>query len=369
MIARLSIRAPRTAFCVRRLHTQPKTAPFNIVFDIDGVLIKGKQVIPQTRRALELLWENNVPYIFLTNGGGVPESEKAEELSKKLGVPVNPDHLIVSHSPMRSLVPQYKDSNILVVGGKGSSCKRVAESYGFRRVVTPEEVHAVHPSACPISFCEARPVPFNKEYLQNVGMPVEAVMVFHDSVDWGRDLQICLDALASKGGALGTIKDSEDLHSTKQSVPIYFSNPDVVWSNEYPVPRFGQGTFKLCLEKIYKNLTGQELEFTTFGKPMTTTYQYAETLLNRISPFPPTSDGQPSKRTVYAVGDNPYADIAGANAYGWDSVLVKTGVFRTKGYENHHVHPATAVVDHVEDAVRWIFAKEKMKAQEQQKQR
>ncbi|KAI1302549.1 hypothetical protein EDD11_005595 [Mortierella claussenii] len=366
MVFSLPMRSLRATFHARGLHTQSKAvAPFNIVFDIDGVLIKGKQVLPQTRRALELLWENNVPYIFLTNGGGLRETEKAEELSKKLGVPVNAEHLIVSHSPMRALVPKYKDSNVLVVGGVGSSCKHVALDYGFKHVVTPEEIHAVRPSVCPISTCEARSVPLSKEYLQNVEKPIDAVMVFHDSGDWGRDLQLCLDALASKGGALGTIKDSEELHSTKQSVPIYFSNPDVVWSNEYPVPRFGQGTFKLCLEKIYKNLTGQDLEYTTYGKPMKSTYHYAETLFNKIAPLPA---GQASKRTVYAVGDNPYADIAGANAYGWNSILVKTGVFRPKGSENHPVHPATAVVDHVEDAVRWIIEKEKMEQQQQQQQ-
>ncbi|KAF9112028.1 hypothetical protein BGX27_004113 [Mortierella sp. AM989] len=299
------------------LHTQAKVAPFNIAFDIDGVLIK-----------------------------------------------INAEQMVVSHSPMRALVPLYKDSNVMVVGGKGSSCKHVALEYGFKNVVTPEEVHLVHPSVCPLSTCEARPVPISEGYLQNVEKPIDAVMVFHDSVDWGRDLQLCLDALASKGGALGTIKDSADLHSTTQSVPIYFSNPDIVWSNEYPVPRFGQGTFKICLEKIYKAMTNQELVYTTFGKPMSNTYKYADTLLNMLAPLPIGPNGQPTKRTVYAIGDNPYSDIAGANAHGWDSVLVRTGVFRPNGFENHSVHPATAVVDHVEDAVRWIIAKEKMKLQE-----
>ncbi|KAF8929947.1 hypothetical protein BGZ58_008587 [Dissophora ornata] len=337
MIPRMPARSFRaTALLLRGLHTQAKVAPYNVVFDIDGVLIKGHHAIPQTRKALQLLWENNVPYIFLTNGGGVLESEKAEQLSKKLGVPVNPDHLIVSHSPMRALVPEYKNKNVMVVGGEQSSCKHVAETYGFKQVVTPEEVHAVHPSVCPISSCEMRPVPMDKRNLRNIGKPVHAVMVFHDSVDWGRDLQLCLDALVSKDGALGTIKESEELHTTKQSVPLYFSNPDV-------------------------NLTGQELEYTTFGKPMEATYKYAESLLEQIAPMPTSSDGQPVKRTVYAVGDNPYADIAGANAYGWKSVLVKTGVFRAKGDENHHLHPATAVVDHVEDAVRWIIAQENLK--------
>ncbi|KAG0099345.1 hypothetical protein BGZ93_008059 [Podila epicladia] len=306
--------AQKTSFW-RQLHSttlnasRPAQAHYNVVFDIDGVLIK-----------------------------------------------VSPDQLVLSHSPMRALSKKYRDANVLVVGGKGSDCRRVAEDYGFRKIVTPEEVHAAYPSVCPISFCEARPVPLT----DNVNKPVEAVMVFHDSVDWGRDLQICLDALVSQGGKLGTIKDSNELHSTKQSVPIYFSNPDVVWSNEYPVPRFGQGTFKMCLEKVYQHLTLQDLESTTFGKPMKPTYQYAEAVLDSIAPLQKDA-GEVQKRTVYAIGDNPYADIAGANGYGWNSVLVKTGVFRPQGEENHHLHPATAVVDHVEDAVRWIIAKEQMK--------
>ncbi|KAG0376687.1 hypothetical protein BGX24_007362 [Mortierella sp. AD032] len=335
MFALFNLRASSKVAPLRHLHTA--TAPrFNIAFDIDGVLIKGKQVIPQTRRALELLQENKIPYVFLTNGGGMPESEKAEQLTKKLGLYVNPEHLIVSHSPMKSLVPKYQDANVLVVGGEGSACKHAAHVYGFKNVVTPEEIHSVHPSICPISTCETRAVPWTEKGLENVNKPVDAVMVFHDSNDWGRDLQICLDALVSKGGKLGTIKGSDELHNTKQTVPIYFSNPDI-------------------------NLTGQPLDYITYGKPMKTTYEYAESLLDKIDPLPKGPDGQPAKRTVYAVGDNPYADIAGANGHGWNSVLVRTGVFKPKGDENHHVHPATTVVDHVGDAVNWIIARENMK--------
>ncbi|KAF9134771.1 hypothetical protein BGW39_005858 [Mortierella sp. 14UC] len=355
MFALFNLRASSRVAPLRRLHTA--TAPrFNIAFDIDGVLIKGKQVIPQTRRALELLQENKIPYVFLTNGGGMPESEKAEQLTKKMGLYVNPEHLIVSHSPMKSLVPKYENANVLVVGGESSACKHAAHDYGFKNVVTPEEIHSVYPSICPISTCEARAVPWTEKGLENVDKPVDAVMVFHDSNDWGRDLQICLDALVSKGGKLGTIKRSDELHNTKQTVPIYFSNPDIVWANEFPVSRFGQGTFRVCLEKIYENLTGQPLDYITFGKPMKTTYEYAESLFDKIDPLP-----KGTKRTVYAVGDNPYADIAGATGYGWNSVLVRTGVFKPKGDENHHVHPATTVVDHVGDAVKWIIARENMK--------
>ncbi|KAF9941280.1 hypothetical protein BGZ65_004306 [Modicella reniformis] len=334
-------------------------ANYNVVFDIDGVLIKGKQVLPQTHRALGLLQANNVPYIFLTNGGGLRETDKAEQLSKKIGIHISPRQLILSHSPMRALAAQYEDKNVLVVGGNGSDCRCVAEHYGFKHVVTPEEVHAVYPSVCPSSDNEARSVPLAEKYLQSVLRPVEAIMVFHDSVDWGRDLQVMLDALVSKDGYLTTVKSQAELHTTKQTVPLYFSNSDLVWSNEYPTPRFAQGTFRTCLERIYKDMTGHSLEYTLFGKPMTTTYQYAESVLNKIAPpIHYGIDGTPKPRTVYAIGDNPYADIAGANAYGWQSVLVRTGVFVPEGNENHHTHPATAVVDDVEDAVRWIISKE-----------
>lgn len=60
---------------------------------------------------------------------------------------------------MRELAAKYKDSNVLIVGGNGSNCRRVAEQYGLKHVVTPEEVHAVYPSVCPSSALEAREVP------------------------------------------------------------------------------------------------------------------------------------------------------------------------------------------------------------------
>ena len=34
------------------------------------------------------------------------------------------------------------------------------------------------------------------------------------------------------------------------------------------------------------------------------------------------------RRKVYAVGDNILSDIIGANAHGWESILVKTGVYK-----------------------------------------
>jgi len=45
----------------------------------------------------------------MTNGGGIPEPDKAEDINKRLGLPLSPedglklhgDHMILCHTPLR----------------------------------------------------------------------------------------------------------------------------------------------------------------------------------------------------------------------------------------------------------------------------
>lgn len=176
--------------------------------------------------------------------------------------------------------------------------------------------------------------------------PINSVLIFHDSRDWGRDVQIVCDVLRSDKGLLGTLQPFHHTPHYIPSVPIYFSNPDFLyvvyfasfiqyrmlinrtfcsWANEFSVSRFGQGAFRMCLERVYRALTGHSLPVAgAFGKPFTRTYQYAEEVINSLD----TSSGKPLKRPVYAVGDNLASDIMGANNYGWKSILVRTGVYK-----------------------------------------
>ena len=57
-------------------------------------------------------------------------------------------------------------------------------------------------------------------------------------------------------------------------------------------------------------------------------------------------EGENPVHRVYAVGDNPHTDIAGANGAGahWTSMLVRTGIFGGDGARNDAVHPADHVV-------------------------
>lgn len=67
---------------------------------------------------------------MLTNGGGKSEAARVEELAKRLEVPLNMDMFVQSHTPFVELVDgeeQYKDKCVLVTGGDGDACRKVAE--------------------------------------------------------------------------------------------------------------------------------------------------------------------------------------------------------------------------------------------------
>ena len=120
--------------------TPPETSvtdKYAFAFDIDGVLIRGGRPIPEAIEAMKMLNGENeygiqVPYIFVTNGGGKTEAERCIQLSQQLELEVSPGQFICGHTPMREMAEKYK--TVLVVGGEGEKCRIVAEGYGFKDV-------------------------------------------------------------------------------------------------------------------------------------------------------------------------------------------------------------------------------------------
>ncbi|KAL1918801.1 uncharacterized protein VTP21DRAFT_2823 [Calcarisporiella thermophila] len=330
-----------------------------IAFDIDGVLLRGGTVLPEAKRALRILDGHNpykmrIPYVFITNGGGVGEAERAKKLSKQLGVPVSETQVVQSHTPMKGLVEKYKDELVLVVGGEGLACRKVAHDYGFKHVAVPDDIVAWNNTVWPYRKIhpeyEAAAAENSHIKYDFMTRPIAAVLCFHDSRDWGCDMQIVVDVLTSKGGYVGTAQDTD---KPTQQVPIYFSNPDIIWSTDFPLPRYGQGAFRLALGALFKWTTGREMEYTQFGKPHAITYEYAKrAMCNHLKDHGVQLAQAPTN--VYAIGDNPASDIAGARAANWHGILVKTGIAR----ENDPNIPAHAVLEHVEDAIKYILERE-----------
>jgi len=273
------------------------------------------------------------------------------------------EQVIVSHSPMRKLVPEFKDKLIIVAGMH--EVKTVALKYGFKRVITPGELLVHLPHIAPHCFDEpthpadASGIPSEERSKLN---EIAAVMVFHDPRDWYRDIQILLDVL------VGYVNNPQEGHPKPRIQPkVYCSNNDFQFSGIHPFPRLAQGAFRICLAALYKEITGNDLKYTMYGKPFPETYRYAEQQLNlRAKRY---GYGNNSFDVFYGIGDNPESDIKGANHAGpkWRSVFVKSGTIvklAESSEQGDIVKKATQdahyTFDHVFDSVKFILQHEKI---------
>lgn len=324
-------------------------------FDIDGVLAHGNEPIPQAKEALKMLNGDNelgikIPYILLTNGGGKTEEARCQQLSEILESPISTDQFIQSHTPMQALAEYY--DTVLVIGGDGQQIRAAAENYGFKNVVHPKDILAWDPTVSPWSTLSeedraiAKPRDFSK-------LKFDAVLVFNDSRDYATDMQLIIDlVLAEDGLMLTRAKDP-----VASRIPLYFSQGDLVFPTNHKGPtRLTMGGFRIAVEAQYKALTGLELERVVYGKPERATYTYADEVLKSWMEQIHNENKLP--QNVYMIGDNPASDIIGGNMYGWNTCLVRTGVFQGPG-ENDATNPANfGVFDNVLEAVKAAVRKE-----------
>ncbi|SCU81649.1 LADA_0C00276g1_1 [Lachancea dasiensis] len=376
-----------------------RIASYAFAFDIDGVIVRGPETIPEARSALRMLNGENkynikVPYIFITNGGGRSEKARCKDLSKRLGITVTEDQVIQGHTPMKDLVPAYK--NVLVVGGVLDSCRNVAQEYGFQNVYIPLDVMKWNPSVTPYYELseEEKQVALDVDFSK---ISIDAILVFADSRNWAADQQIILEILLSKNGVMGTVAQDP----SENQVGLYFAHSDFVWATDYGLSRYGMGALQVSIAALYQEHTGRELQVTRFGKPQRGTFRFAEKVLSNWrrntltehvenlnledadateSEEEAEAGGEaeglvlqkdsslvlelPPASTVYFVGDTPESDIRFANSHdsSWYSILVKTGVFQDNKipkYTPKHIS------DNVLEAVKFAIEREHQKEVEE----
>lgn len=204
MLSRALLSTSAAARAAPRLARAAST--FGVVFDVDGVLLRGKTPIPGAKEVLLDLRANEIPFAIMTNGGGYPEQKKAAQISDILGVDVSHDLLCMSHTPMRMLVDKHRDDLVLAVGKDCDELSAVMANYGFKNVVTVGQLHAHYPSMYP-DIKITGDVPHGGRFdKQHFG----AVFVLIDPIYWGRELQIVMDVLCAQEGRLG--KDAGKQH-------------------------------------------------------------------------------------------------------------------------------------------------------------
>lgn len=295
-------------------------------------------------------YKAQIPYILVTNGGGVSEVDRAARLSKELQHPIQPHQVLQAHTVLQSLTKLYDDKPILVIGGPDKppgGVRGIMNEYGFDDVYTAHDLHHSFPASWP--FTRAAPDQVRSDLPDLSSVHFSAIIVFHDSRDWGRDIQLMVDILRSRDGVFGTESSPAELKKREQ-IPLYFSHGDLLWGNDFPVVRFGQGAFRVAFSNVWQKTTGLPLEYTVFGKPEKLTFEYAAEMLREMC-------GGQDPAKVYMVGDNPESDIRGGRDFGWETALVsKTGVYREA--QGEPKYRPSFVVDDVEAAVREAIERE-----------
>jgi ribonucleotide monophosphatase NagD (HAD superfamily) len=71
---------------------KPHSVEFGLFFDIDGVITRGRTLLPHAKSAFRLLTDDRghflVPSIFVTNAGNTVRQSKAKQLSDWLDIQV-----------------------------------------------------------------------------------------------------------------------------------------------------------------------------------------------------------------------------------------------------------------------------------------
>ncbi|KAI8029236.1 Uncharacterized protein YKR070W [Camellia lanceoleosa] len=351
-----------------QLRSRPERSSFGIAFDIDGVILRGRVPIGGSPQSLRRLYGDSgtlkIPFLFLTNGGGIPESRRASELSDLLGVKILPSQVVQGHSPFKGLLKRF-ENELIVATGKGEPSLVMSE-YGFKKVLSLDEYAAYFDNIDPVSQYKnwTTEQAFNRCNISMDLVPrynvfsesVKAAFVISDPVDWGRDIQVLCDILRSRG---------LPAENNRHQPALYFAADDLEYQAAFPAERLGMGAFRIALESIFNRIHHSALEYTSFGKPNPFVFKNAETILRQIQASCHDDNVVGTEdmvsldfKTLYMIGDNPVVDIKGAQQAGhpWFSILTRTGVFREK--ENHAEFPADLVVDTVEEAVEYILSRE-----------
>uniref|UniRef100_A0A0E0KC80 Uncharacterized protein n=1 Tax=Oryza punctata TaxID=4537 RepID=A0A0E0KC80_ORYPU len=330
----------------------PARPSFGIAFDIDGVILRGRSPIGGSPQAIRRLYSEDgtlkIPFLFLTNGGGVPEQKRALELSEILGVNISPAQVVHGSSPYKELVNRFENDLIIAVG-KGEPAA-VMVDYGFRKVLSIDEYSSYFKDIDPLAPFKKWIVqqPDNKNLMSEKVHPsydvfeerVKGVFVVSDPVDWGRDLQVLCDIL-STGGLPGSGRGDQP--------PLYFASDDLEYQAAFPSERLGMGAFRIALESIFNQVNDHQLKYISYGKPNPFVFKNAANILEKLaicmhpSSLPTKEVEEHRFSTIYMVGDNPKVDINGALKAGppWSPVLTRTGVFR--GKDNDPQYPADLV--------------------------
>ena len=266
-----------------------------ILIDIDGTLMKGKQMIEGSIEFLDYLETEKIPYLIVSNNTKAPG--RYVDFFKDKGLSISEDHILTCTSTTKSYLIDNKGIKTAYVIGKDDLIEAV-EGAGVRILTDAGGV--------------------------DIGDVADVVIV-------GGDFNLNYTKL----------KDAV-LH-LQNGARLIGSNGDMlIPTEEGLVPEAGMTM--AALE------AGSGIEPIILGKPETYFFKIA---VNRLM----KSEAMDLEQVVI-LGDRLDTDIKGALEYGIKSILVKTGVDDQSSIEKKGIYPDLVVEDLVELKNLWIRSKD-----------
>lgn len=166
-----------------------------VIFDIDGVLVRGRQLMPGAAETLAILRERGLSVVFCTNENLRTVADTAEKLNG-LGLPVDPADVVTAGLVTAEVVAaEYPGRRVLAIGGpgvleplleRGVDLVTPAEAAAAEVVVMgrdPRFDHSLLQAACQAIWAGARflatnydpRIPVENGYVVGTGAMVKAV--------------------------------------------------------------------------------------------------------------------------------------------------------------------------------------------------
>ncbi len=114
-----------------------------VLLDVDGVLYRGREILPGAHAFLQFLAAEGVPFVYVTNNSTLSPEAYAERLTR-LGFPATPAQVVGSAEATAHLLKQTYPSNalrLLVIGETGLF--ETLQRYGFTLVDDAASADAV----------------------------------------------------------------------------------------------------------------------------------------------------------------------------------------------------------------------------------
>ncbi|MDH3694859.1 MAG: TIGR01458 family HAD-type hydrolase [Gammaproteobacteria bacterium] len=77
-----------------------------VLFDIDGVIYQGDQVIPGARKTIAWFQKRKIPHLFVTNTSSIPRSALAEKLARA-GIDTSEDRILTPAVTAKHWIKQH----------------------------------------------------------------------------------------------------------------------------------------------------------------------------------------------------------------------------------------------------------------------